>query len=65
MYIVAPVRPDAIMEDELSTENKAVDCPDLTKITYTQGPGAAYKVETFVFTRVAAPFPNLGPYRLC
>ena len=42
VYIVIPFRPDAIMEDELSTENKAVDCPDLTKIVCTQGPGAHF-----------------------
>ena len=32
VYIVTPFRPDAIMEDELSIENTAVDCPDLTKL---------------------------------
>ena len=42
VYIVNPFRPDAIMEDELSIENKAVDCPDLTKIACTQGPGAHF-----------------------
>ena len=42
LYIVITFRPDAIMKDELSTENKAVDCPDLTKIACTQGPGAHF-----------------------
>ena len=42
MYIVTPFRPDAIMEDELSIENTAVDCQDLTKIAYTPGLGAHF-----------------------
>ena len=42
VYIVTPFRPDAIMEDELSIENTAVDCPDLTKIAYTPGLGAHF-----------------------
>ena len=42
VYIVTPFHLDAIMEAELSFENKAVDCSDLTKIAYTQGPGAYF-----------------------
>ena len=33
---------DAILKHELSTENKAVDCPDLTKIGCTSGLGAHF-----------------------
>ena len=42
VYIVTPFRPDAIMEDELSIVNTAVDCPDLTKIACTPGLGAHF-----------------------
>ena len=31
---------DAILKHEPSSENKAVDCPELTKIVFSQGPGA-------------------------
>jgi len=33
---------DAILKHEPSSENKAVDCPELTKIVCSQGPGAHF-----------------------
>ena len=42
VYIVTSFRLDAILKHELSTKNKAVDCPDLTKIVCTQGPSAHF-----------------------
>ena len=41
VYIVTPFRP-AILKHSLSSENKAVDCPEPTKIVCTQGPGAHF-----------------------
>ena len=68
VYIVTPFHPDAIMEDELSIENKAVDCSGVTKIACIQGPGAYFcariQGRDLVLTRAAAPFPNLGRYYL-
>ena len=45
---------DAIFKHELSSENKAVDCPELTKIVYTQGPGVHF------FARIQGPDLVLG-----
>ena len=33
---------DSILEHELSSEKKAVDCPELTKIVCKEGPGAHF-----------------------
>ena len=43
VYIVTPFRPvRRHLKHGLSTENKAVDCPDLIKIVCTQGLGAHF-----------------------
>ena len=58
VYIVTPFRPDAIMEDELSIENTAVDCPDLTKLDSVPTFVPEYKVLTLYSDRTPAPCPN-------
>ena len=40
MWLLHFAPSDAILQYELSTENKAVDCQELTKIMCTQGAGA-------------------------
>ena len=41
-YLLHFALSDAILKHELSSENKAVDYPELTKIAWTQGPGAHF-----------------------
>ena len=43
VYILTPFTlSDATLKYELSSENKAVDCGELTKIVCTQGPNAHF-----------------------
>ena len=41
---------DSILKHELSSENKAVDCPELTKIVCTEGSGTPFVPESIVGT---------------
>ena len=51
---------DSILKHELSSENKAVDCPELTKIVCKEGPGAHFYARKRLrpCTRAPAPCPN-------
>ena len=58
VYIVTPFRPDAIMEDELSTENKAVDgARILQKLRAHRDPVPTFVLECKVASR---PLYSLG-----
>ena len=50
VYIVTSFRPDAILKHELSTKNKAVDCPDLTKLYAHRDPVPSFVPEDNVET---------------
>ena len=51
---------DSILKHELSSENKAVECPELTKIVCKEGPGAHFYARKRLrpCTRAPAPCPN-------
>ena len=51
---------DSILKHELSSENKAVDCPELTKIVCRGGPGAHFCARKRLrpCTRAPSPCPN-------